>query len=171
MVWDGMLLGTYIHTYMSTAKFFTLKFPCQLQRHILAGDGKNQKSSSTQKRFLCQFYELRHLKLYTAFVACVYIVWFGQYTEIAFLVSLFVCAMPAYIVVYSSRQMLYAVHSEKSRKPPYIPVESRATRAFATAFAGTLEKFSLCFLRCILVKCGVFFVNEWDRCMHMGAVW
>ena len=27
--------------------------------------------------------------LYTAFVGCVYIVWFGQYTEIAFLLSLF----------------------------------------------------------------------------------
>ena len=30
---------------------------------------------------------------------CVYIAWFGQYTEIAFLVLLFVCAQPIFVRV------------------------------------------------------------------------
>ena len=44
--------------------------------------------------FLCQFYELRHLKMHTGFVGCDYVMWFGQYTGTAVLVSLFGCTQP-----------------------------------------------------------------------------
>ena len=65
-------------------------------------------------RFLCQFYELRHLKMHIAFVGCVYIVWFGQYTEIAFLASLFGCAVPAYIV--SANIVIYWFDNDHGRQ-------------------------------------------------------
>ena len=45
---------------------------------------------------LCQFYELRKLNTHTGVEGCVFVAWFGQYTEIASLVSLFGFTTPAY---------------------------------------------------------------------------
>ena len=48
-------------------------------------------------QFLCQFYELRKLNPHTGVEGCVFVAWFGQNTDITFLVSLFGCTTPAYI--------------------------------------------------------------------------
>ena len=45
-------------------------------------------------QFLCQFYELRKLNTHTGVEGCVVVTWFGQYTDIASLVSLFGFTQP-----------------------------------------------------------------------------
>ena len=53
----------------------------------LERNGKTKILNNTL--FLCQLWELRHLKMHNGCVGCGFVVWFGQYTDIAFLVSLF----------------------------------------------------------------------------------
>ena len=45
-------------------------------------------------QLLCQFYEVRKLNMRTGVEGCVFVAWFGQYTDFAFLVSLFGFAQP-----------------------------------------------------------------------------
>ena len=45
-------------------------------------------------QFLCQFYELRKLNAHTGVEGCGFVAGFGQYTDIAFLVSLLVLVLP-----------------------------------------------------------------------------
>ena len=52
--------------------------------------------SSTSHSFVCQFYELRKLNMLTAVEGYGFVAWFGQYTAIAFQVSLFGFTTPAY---------------------------------------------------------------------------
>ena len=55
------------------------------------------KFSSTQTQFLCQFYELRKLNSHTGVERYGFVAWFGQYTDITFLVSLFGFTQPIYL--------------------------------------------------------------------------
>ena len=54
--------------------------------------GKTKILKHTQ--FLCQFYELRKLNKRIGVEGCGFVMWFGKYTEIAFLVSLFGYTQP-----------------------------------------------------------------------------
>ena len=59
---------------------------------ILAGYSKTRILKHTP--FLCKFYELRKLNTHTGVEGYVFVAWFGQYTDIAFLVSLFGFTQP-----------------------------------------------------------------------------
>ena len=93
-------------------------------------------------QFLCQFYELRKLDKHTGVEGCGFVAWFGQYTEIALLVSLFflvVLPIPAYCMA-----IFIYVHNARIAMPILNRLQIWGVQQLSTRWGTCTFKATVC---------------------------